>query len=79
MPRDTAGDGHQRPHLICSCPRVELIVNGAHALLEHVCVDLRGREIGVAQHHLDGSEVCTALEEMRRKRVAKHMWTEVTS
>jgi hypothetical protein len=55
---------------------VELIVNGAHALLEHMCVDLRRREIGVTQHHLDGSEVRTALEEVRRKRVSKHMWTE---
>jgi hypothetical protein len=44
---------------------MEAVVDRAHALLQHVSVDLRGGQIGVAEHHLDGSEIRAALEQMR--------------
>src|SRR5262249_50864368 len=47
--------------------------------LEHVGVDLRGREVGMAEHGLNGPQIGSALEQMRRERVAQHVRTEVTA
>jgi hypothetical protein len=39
----------------------------------HVGVDLGGREVRVSEHHLDRSQICAALQQVRRKGVAQHM------
>src|SRR2546428_10717155 len=46
-------------------PRVEAIVDRAQPRLEHVRVDLRRREIGVAEHHLNRAQIGAAFEQMR--------------
>ena len=56
--------------------RVKAIVDRAQPRLEHVRVDLRRRQIGVAEHHLDGAQVGAALEQVRRERVAQHVRAE---
>ena len=45
--------------------------------LEHVRVDLRRRQVGVAEHGLDRAQIGAALEQVRRKRVAQDVRTEV--
>src|SRR5262245_9279375 len=58
---------------VVSCSWMEPIVDDAHAPLEDVCVDLRGGQIGVSEHHLDGAQIGAPLEQMRRKRVSQHV------
>src|SRR5437764_15088209 len=62
--------------LSLSWPRVEPIVHGAQPRLENVRINLRGRQIGVAQHHLNRAQVGTPLEQVRRKRMAHDVWPE---
>src|SRR5437868_1766082 len=38
-----------------------------------VRVDLRGRDVDVAEHLLDGAQVSTALEQVRRERMAQRV------
>ncbi len=52
------------------------IVHSTQPRLEDVRVDLRRREIRVAQHHLDGSQVGTAVEQMSGERVTDDMRAE---
>src|SRR4030095_7783085 len=52
------------------------VVHGSHTLREYVCVDLRGRQIGVPEHHLDGAKIRSALEEMRGERVPEDVRAE---
>src|SRR6185295_5872729 len=59
-----------------SGPRVEAIVDRPEPRFEHVCVDLCGREVGVAEHQLDRTQVRAALEQMRGERVAQHVRAE---
>src|SRR5450759_765622 len=50
----------------------QIIQGAGHALaalLEHMRVDHRGGDIGMAQEFLDGSDVCAPLQEVRRKTV----------
>jgi hypothetical protein len=42
-------------------------------LVGYVGVELGRREIGMSEHFLNGSQVCSSLEEMRSKRVAEQM------
>ncbi len=56
-----------------SCTWVESFVHGPQPRLEHVRVDLRGRQVGMAKHHLDGTQVGSAFEQVRRERVAQHV------
>ena len=49
------------------------VVDRPQARLEHVRINLRRRQVGVAQHHLDGAQVGTAIEQMRRKRMPQHV------
>src|SRR6202030_1847672 len=56
--------------------RVKTVVDGPQPRFEHVRVDLRGREVGVAQHHLDGAQIGAALEQVRGERVTNDMGTE---
>jgi hypothetical protein len=44
---------------------VEAIVYDTKAGFEHMRVDLRRRQIGMTEHHLNRSQVGAALEEVR--------------
>src|SRR5436305_9724155 len=59
-----------------SGPRVEAVIHGLEARLQHVRVNLRGRQIGVAEHHLDRAQVGAALEQMRREGVPQGVRAE---
>ena len=41
------------------------------SLLIDVRIDLRRRDIGVAEHFLDNAQICTVPEEMRREAVSQ--------
>ena len=43
------------------------------ALLSHVRVDFRCRDVRVAEHNLDGSQVCVVLHEVSREGVPKRV------
>ena len=45
-------------------------MNGPQILPVHVGIDLGGREIGMAEHFLNGPEVGAPFEQVGRKRVA---------
>src|SRR5438045_923131 len=62
--------------LSLSWPRVEPIVHGAQPRLENVRINLRGRQIGVAQHHLNRAQAAARLGQVRPKRMAHDVWTE---
>src|ERR1700741_5662812 len=66
----------KRLSLAESRPGMEPIVHGAQPRLEDVRVDLRRREIRVAQHHLDGPQVGAAIEQVRGERMADDMRAE---
>jgi hypothetical protein len=55
------------------------VVHGTHALLEYVGVYLRGRQIGVPEHHLNGAKIRATLEEMGRKRVSENVRAECSA
>ena len=42
-------------------------------LVGYVGVELGGREIGMSEHFLNGSQVCSSLEQVSRKRVAEEV------
>src|SRR5881275_1278390 len=69
----TAG---KRLSLSESGPRVEAIVDRAQPRFEHVRVDLRRREVGVAEHQLNRAQVGAAFEQMRGERVAEDVRTQ---
>src|SRR5438067_3074730 len=56
---------HKQLRVTVSRPRVEAIVDAAQTRLEDVRVDLRRRQVGVPEHHLDGAQIGAALEEVR--------------
>src|SRR5688572_354690 len=58
---------------------METIVDLPQPGFEHMCVDLRRREVGVAEHGLDGAEVGAALEQVRRERVTQDVRAEMTA
>src|ERR1700691_1243574 len=53
--------------------RVMRPIDLLQSLLDHVRVDLRGRDIGMAQHHLYGPQIGPTIEQMSRKTMAQHM------
>ena len=57
---------------------MKTIVQRPHPRIEDVRVDLRRRQIRMAEHHLDRAQVGAALEQMRRERVAQHVRAELT-
>src|SRR6185436_4003148 len=59
-----------------SGPRVELVVDLAQPFAADVRVDLRGRDVRVAEHRLQRAQVRPALEQVRRERVAQHVRRE---
>jgi hypothetical protein len=42
-------------------------------LVGYVRIELRGREIGMAEHFLNRPQVCSSLEEVRRKRMPEQV------
>src|SRR5689334_6644674 len=53
--------------------RVRLEVQLATAAIGYVRIDLRGREIRMAEHLLHGAQVCAAFEQVRGERVAEQV------
>ena len=56
---------------------MKLVVRGAQPRLQHMRVNLRRRQVGVAEHHLDHPQVRAALEQVRRERVPQDVRAEV--
>ena len=61
---------------LASVARVKLVVDGAQPRIEDVRVDLRRRQIAVAEHHLDRAQVGAALEQVRGERMPQHVRAE---
>src|SRR5207244_11518117 len=55
---------------------MEAIIDRAQARFQHVCVDLRRRQISMAEHHLNGAQIGAMFEQMRREGVAQHVGAE---
>ena len=53
--------------------RVRLEIQLATALVGYVGIELGRGEIGMAEHFLNRSQICSSLEEVRSKRVAEQM------
>src|SRR5207247_9488703 len=49
-------------------------VHIAQSLPREVRIDLRHRETRVPKHFLHSPEICSTLQQMRRKGMAQHMW-----
>ena len=54
-------------------PRVKAIVELAQALLMNVGIDLSGRNVGVAEHHLNRAKICAVLQKMGREAMPQHV------
>ena len=54
-------------HVLSLCTGVVPIVDGFQVCPGDMCVDLSRLDIGVPQHHLDGSQIGAALEEVGGK------------
>ncbi len=48
------------------------------SLFDDVGIDLRGRNIGVAEQRLDDSQIGSVVQEMRREGMTQHMRTDKT-
>ena len=59
--------------ILSSRPRVELSVHGFQPLLVYVCVDLGRRNIGVAQHFLDDSQIRAVAEQVGGETMAEQV------
>src|SRR6478736_3416393 len=59
--------------------RMEAVVDLAESRFENVRVDLRRREIGVAEHRLNRAEIGATLEQMRRERMPQYVRTEAAA
>src|SRR5260370_8193822 len=58
------------------CTRVMRFINLLQPLLDDMGINLCGRNIRVAQHELDGTQVRAALEQMSGKTVPQHVWSK---
>src|SRR5690349_10834911 len=63
----------KRLSLADSCAWMKTVVDRTQTRFEDVRVDLRRREVGVAEHQLNGAQVGAALEQMRRERMPQHV------
>src|SRR5260370_37961318 len=68
--------GNEYPGHAALCTRVMRFINLLQPLLDDMGINLRGRNIRVAQHELDGTEVRAALKQMRGKTVPQHVRCE---
>ena len=55
---------------------MELVVDRTQPGFQDVSIDLRRREVRVAQHHLNGPKIRTAFEQVRSERVPDDMGAE---
>lgn len=65
-----------------SCSRMRIAIGGGEPLPADMGVALRGRHIGMTEQLLHGAQVGAAIEQMRRKGVAKSVrmsWRRRTS
>src|SRR5439155_22756332 len=67
--REQQKNSPKRLSLAESGARMETVVDGAQARLDHMRVDLRRRQIAMAEHHLNRPEVGAPLEQVRRERM----------
>ena len=56
---------------------MKLSMDGLEPLLIDVRVNLRGRNIGMAEHFLNDAEIGAVAKQMRRETVPKQMWINV--
>ena len=49
------------------------MVDIVELLFDNLRVDLGGRDIGMTQHFLDRTQICSVLQQMYGKRVAQRM------
>src|SRR5579883_3458959 len=62
-----------RPFLTGAVQGVQIAHHGLHPLAQDVSVDLGGRNIGVAQKLLDGTQIGAVVQQMARKGMPQHM------
>ena len=61
-----------------SSVRMSLEIQLPTSLVGYVGIELGGGEIGMPEHFLNRSEICSSLEEVRSKRVTKQVWVNAT-
>lgn len=59
--------------------RMRLVVHLDQFFHRNVCVDLGSRKARVAEQFLDVAQVGAAVEQVRSKRMAERMWTDVVN
>ena len=53
---------------------MRLVVYQGEVLEIKVCINLGCADIGMAEQFLHGTEIVAGFEQMRRERMAEHMW-----
>src|SRR5262252_8539304 len=61
------------PFLLCLRPRMMLAINIFQPVERHMRVNLRGRNVGMAENRLDGTQIGAIFDHMRGATVTKHM------
>ena len=56
---------------------MKLPVDFPQPVARHMCIDLRGADVRVAEQFLDDAKVRAVLEQMRRKTVPQHVRRDV--
>src|SRR5260221_52010 len=73
LPADFGRFGPRRGALFPPRQRVMRLDQRLEPLAEHMGIDLRRRDIGVAEHLLDAAQIGAVVEEMAGEGVAQHM------
>jgi len=58
------------PLLLPAFPRMKLAMNFLESRSSYVSINLRGRDIGMAEHRLHGTEIGAAFEKVGGERMA---------
>mgnify|MGYP003462921181 CR=1 FL=1 len=66
-------DGEPGSGSVDDGPGVRLVIDVLELLAREVRVHLRGGDVGVAEHLLDGAEVATSGQQVRGERMAQRM------
>ena len=56
-----------------------LLINFFQAFLHHVRINLRRRNIGMAEHKLNGAQIRAALQKVSRETVTQHVGLQFQS
>src|SRR5438270_13895372 len=73
-PRENEGDPSRSAALgMTLCPWMKLIIDLLQPRPRDMRVDLRGGDVRMAKHQLDGSEIRSVLQEMRGERMSQNM------